>query len=154
MVYVPGVLNDTGSLVIAAINPSQLSEAVGAVTVTEQSALIVGRTATAGTGASVSFTVIVNVHSAVLSATSLTQTVTVVVPTAKKSPGLWLYSIVGVEQLSDTCASGKFTIAPHCPGSLFTTIFAGQITVGTELSSITTVCCAVDAFPLLSVNVQ
>jgi len=69
------------------------------------------------TGASLSFTVTVNEQVEVLPDASVAVVFTVVVPVGKKLPEAGLLVIVE-EQLSVEFKL-KFTIAPHCPGSLF-----------------------------------
>lgn len=88
------------------------------------------------TGACISNTVTVNVQvaSGLLGLVSDAVTVTVVVPTGKKEPGAGFAVTVAPPQLSVAEGNAKFTIAPHCPGSLFTEIFEGQLSWGASVS--------------------
>jgi hypothetical protein len=65
------------------------------------------------TGGSVSFTVTVKEHVAVLPAASVAVQVTVVFPTGKKVPDAGVQVAVAPGQLSVTVGSGNVTIAPH-----------------------------------------
>jgi hypothetical protein len=64
-------------------------------------------------GASVSFTVIVNVQVAVFPEASVAVLVTVVVPGGNKLPEAGTLVTVTLEQLSVVVGAGKFTMAPH-----------------------------------------
>ena len=64
-------------------------------------------------GSSLSVTVTVNEHSAEFPESSVAVTVTVVVPTGKRLPDAWLYSIVTSD--SSEILASKFTTAPHWP---------------------------------------
>ena len=91
-------------------------------------------------GASVSFTVTVNEHVAVLLEASVTVKLFVVVPTGKVEP-------LARPPVCDTVWPGQLseeptvyvTDAPHIPLSFDTVIFAGQLIVGASVSFTVTV---------------
>jgi uncharacterized membrane protein len=91
--------------------PTQLSVAVGAVTLAEHSPVMVERTLESATGASLSTIVTVNEQTDTPTAL-VAVAVTVVVPTGKKLPLAGLYVIVdaGIAVVS---VAEKLTFAPH-----------------------------------------
>ena len=80
-----------------------------------------------------SVTVTVKLQLLELPAASVAVAFTVVVPTGKLEPDVWLTTTEGTEQLS-VAPTVKVTGAAHVPGIALTTILAGQVMLGAVLS--------------------
>ena len=75
-------------------------------------------------------------------------------PTGKKSPEFASHMTVSPGQLSVVVGAGNDTFAPHAPGSLSTTMSAGQTIVGSSVSFTVTVKAQLAVLPDASVAVQ
>src|SRR6266545_7572288 len=121
-----------GGLQTTVIVPGQLSVAagVGNVTLALHAPVSVPTTMLVGhsiLGGSESLTVTVNEQLELLPAPSEAVQVTVVVPIGKDEPDAGAHTtLTGSGQLSVAVGAGKVTTAPHWPGSLPFTIWAGQ----------------------------
>src|SRR5438445_695086 len=104
-------------------------------------------------GGSVSLTVTVNVHLAVLPAASVAVQITGVAPFANNLPLGGLHATVAPGQLSVTVGA-KATVAPHTPGSVPVVISAGQVIAGFSVSLTVTLNVQLLALPLASVAVH
>src|SRR5688572_6375658 len=105
-------------------------------------------------GGSLSLTVPVNLHVAVLPAASVTRNTLVVTPTGKAAPlvnpPICVVSAPG--QLSVPTGVVKLTTALHRPASLVARMSAGQLIVGGSLSLTVTVKLQVAVLPAASVS--
>src|SRR2546426_12196548 len=94
-------------------------------------------------GGSLSFTVTVKLHVAVLPAASVTRNTLVVTPTGKAAPLVKpaVCVVTAPGQLSELCGGGKVTTALHWPSSVAVTriAVAGHVIVGASLSLTVTV---------------
>jgi len=109
--------------------PTQLSDVVGAVTVTEHSPValaIVG-----ATGGSVSTTVTVNEQLAVPALLEAVQR-TEVVPTGNAVPEAGVETTVGAGV--PVAVTANVTLDEHSPGELLTVMLAGQVIVGSVVA--------------------
>src|SRR2546426_4565976 len=105
-------------------------------------------------GFSVSLTVTVKLHQAVLPLASVAVQVTVVLPLAKVEPLAGLQLTVWPGQLSAPAGVVKVTTALHIPGSVDWVMLAGQTIVGDCVSLTVTVKLHVPVLPEVSVAVQ
>jgi hypothetical protein len=110
------------------------------------------------TGASVSFTVTVNVQVDVLTPSDAV-TVTVVTPDGKLCGDVIvvapiLYVIVGDAVQLSVAVATKLSNAVHTPGSLFVTIFAGHVSTGAVPSITVTLNVQVAVLPEPSIAVH
>src|SRR3989304_4610686 len=122
------------------VTPEQLSPVVGGGKSTKASHRpgVLSVVMSAGQemdGFSVSFTVMVNWQLAWLPDASVAVQVTVVTPFGKNEPDSGVQTTVTPRQLFEA-ESGNSTRAPHWPGSLPTTMFGEQMTVGFVLSTV------------------
>src|SRR6266511_2730256 len=150
-----------GGLQRTVIVPGQLSVATGVGNVTLAShapasvltTMLVGQ---AILGGSVSLTVTVNEQLERLPAPSVAVQVTVVVPVGKNEPDAGAHTkLTGSGQLSVAVGAGKVTTAPHWPGSLSFTIWAGQLPIaGSSVSRTMMWKLQVEVLPTASVAVQ
>src|SRR5439155_18044827 len=106
------------------------------------------------TGASVSLTVTLKLHEAVLPLASVTVQVTVPLPLAKVEPLAGAQLTVWPGQLSAPVGVMKLTTALHIPGSVDWVMSAGQTIVGGCASLTVTVKLQVPVLPDVSVAVQ
>jgi hypothetical protein len=148
------------SLVV--LDTLQLSEVVGvprltfakAVAHVPASTFTVTSVGAVITGTSLSSTVTSKEHTVELPAASVTVAVTVVVPTAKTSPLLWLQTVVYDPLLSKNVGAVHVTTALQLPASLSWVMSAGQFVItGLTVSNTVTVNVHVTKFPLWSVAV-
>jgi hypothetical protein len=103
------------------------------------------------TGGSVSLTVTVKLQLPALPAASVAEQVTVVVPFGKAVPEAGLHvSAPRPGQLSVALVVNE-TTAEHWPGSVLTTMLAGQVSTGGSLSLTVTVKLQLPALPAASV---
>ena len=108
------------------------------------------------TGNSVSVTATLKEHEAVFPEASVTVNVCVVVPIGNNDPltNPAVCAVVTPAQLSVPAGGVKFTIAPHCPASLFTAIFELQEITGNSVSVTVIVNEQLAVFPEGSVAVK
>ena len=160
-VYVPLALFVPLKLFTTESTP-QLSPTVGAGTTTAavQTPALATNVMFAGhaiVGSSLSFTMMVCVHVAMLPAMSVTVHVMVVVPTGYTPLALFVplmeFTTLATEQLSFVTGVGIVTNAWHTPASEFMVWFAGHVIVGLIESSSVTVKLHDVALPLSSVAV-
>ena len=145
MVDVPCAVITVASEVVAVTTPEQLSIAVGAVTVVEQTAVIVAKVG--ATGAIVSAITTVCVALLLFPAASVKIHSMVDVPCAVITVACEVVAVTTPEQLS--IAVGAATVVEH-----WAVMVARVGATGAIISAITTVCVALLLFPAASVKIH